>query len=78
MKTTGFVLALLATVAHAAPLTNAPAASQPGQEPFSETRYGLALSDPYRWMEQPARAADRTAWIKSSSDHTVAELAALP
>ena len=81
MKTTGFVLALLATVAtasHAAPLTNAPAGSQPPQEPFSETRYGLALSDPYRWMEQPARAGDMTAWIKASSDHTMAELATLP
>jgi len=78
MKTTFFVLALLATSAHAGPLTNAPAASRPPQEPFNESRYGIALSDPYRWMEQDARAPEMTAWIKSSSDHTVAELAALP
>src|SRR5471032_3412581 len=78
MKTTFFVLALLATSAHAGSLTNAPAASRPPQEPFNESRYGIALSDPYRWMEQDARAPEMTAWIKSSSDHTVAELAALP
>ena len=78
MKTTCFALALLATAAQAAPLTNAPAASQPRQEPFSETRYGIALSDPYRWMEQDARSADMVAWIKSASDHTTAELGALP
>src|ERR1039457_4228702 len=78
MKTTFFALALLATAAQADPLTNAPAASRPPQEPFSETRYGIALSDPYRWMEQDARAADMTSWIKASSDHTVPELATLP
>ena len=78
MKTTCFALALLAIAAHAAPLTNAPAASQPRQEAFGETRYGIALSDPYRWMEQDARSADVTTWIKASSDHTTAELGALP
>ena len=78
MKTTCFALALLAIAAHAAPLTNAPAASQPRPEPFSETRYGIALSDPYRWMEQGARSADMVAWIKGASDHTTAELGALP
>ena len=78
MKTTLLALALLANTAHADPLTNAPASTRPAQEAFSETRYGIALSDPYRWMEQESRAADMTAWIKSASDHTVAELAALP
>ncbi len=78
MKTTVFALALLAFGAHAAPLTNAPAATRPASEAFSETRYGQVLSDPYRWFEQDARSADLTAWIKTASNHTVAELGALP
>ena len=78
MKTTLLALALLANAASAGPLTNPPASTRPAQEAFSETRYGITLSDPYRWMEQESRAADMTAWIRSSSDHTVAELAALP
>ena len=78
MKTTLFTLALLATTAQAAPLTNAPDAIRPPQEAFSETRYGMTLSDPYRWMEQDTRAADLRSWIKASSDHAVAEFATLP
>lgn len=78
MKTTIIALAVLAGAAQAAPLTNAPAASRPAPEAFSETRYGLALGDPYRWMEQPAREGDVAAWLKSASDHTVGELATLP
>ncbi|MFL6696280.1 MAG: prolyl oligopeptidase family serine peptidase [Vitreoscilla sp.] len=78
MKTTFLALALLTTAAHAASLTNASASSRPPQEPFNETRYGIALSDPYRWMEQDSRVAEMTTWIKSASDHTVAELATLP
>ena len=78
MKTTAFALALLAVAAQAAPLTNAPAATRPASEAFSETRYGQALSDPYRWFEQDARSADLMSWIKAASAHTVAELGALP
>jgi len=78
MKTTFFVLALPATAAQADPLTTAQAASRPPQEPSDKTRHGSAPSDPYRSMEQGARAADMTAWIKASSEHTAAELAALP
>ncbi len=78
MKTASFAAILLAAGAHAGPLTNAPASQRPAAEPFSETRYGLAISDPYRWMEQDARAADLTAWLRAASDHSVAEFAALP
>jgi prolyl oligopeptidase len=78
MKMTLSALALLAFGAHAVPLTNAPAATRPASEAFSETRYGRALSDPYRWFEQDARSADLTSWIKADSNHTVAELGALP
>ena len=78
MKNALFALALLASGAHAAPLTNAPAAARPASEAFSETRYGQSLGDPYRWFEQDTRSAALTTWIKASSDHTVAELGALP
>ena len=78
MKSTFLALALLTATVHADPLKNASATSRPPQEAFNETRYGIALSDPYRWMEQDARAPEMTAWIKSSSDHTVSELAVLP
>lgn len=70
--------ALIIGLAQAGPLSNAPAAARPAPEPFTELRYGLTVDDPFRWMEQPARAADMKAWIKAASAHTVAELAANP
>jgi prolyl oligopeptidase len=78
MKTTVFVLALLAAGAEAAPSSNVPAPTPPAPEAFSETRFGQTLSDPYRWFERDARAADLASWVKAASSHTVAELGALP
>lgn len=80
MKQAGLILALLALMgaARAEPLGNAPGGARPAPEPFSEVRYGLAIDDPFRWMEQPARASDMRAWVKAASAHTVAQLTALP
>jgi len=46
--------------------------------PFHETLFGTEIDDPYRWMEDPARQADVTAYIRAANAHTTAELAALP
>lgn len=46
--------------------------------PFSETQFGDRVDDPYRWMESSERAADVTSFIRRSSEHTRAQLDALP
>ena len=51
---------------------------RPAQEAFSETVFGVPIDDPYRWMEDPAREQEMVKWVRSASDHTVSELAALP
>jgi prolyl oligopeptidase len=72
-------------VALAAFLIAAPAAAQlatptdkvPRVE-AAETRFGIATADPYRWMEEPARAGDVAAFVRAMSASTVAQLAKLP
>lgn len=73
------MLALVLALACAAPafaLENGPA--PPKAEAFSETKFGVAIEDPYRWMENPARAAEWTDWVKQSSTATRSQLGALP
>jgi len=67
---------LLAGAADAQPLTNAEA--RPAAEPVRETLFGQEIDDPYRWMENADRASDVASFIRASSAHTVAQLAALP
>lgn len=57
-------------------LTNSPVA--PKSEPFTEAVFGTTVSDPYRWMEDEKRKPDVDAWLKAASEHTVAQLTALP
>lgn len=57
-------------------LTNAPTA--PRTVPFSETVFGTEVRDPYRWMEDPANAAELRAWVLATSEHARHQLAALP
>lgn len=51
---------------------------QPSAEPFSETVFGVAIDDPYRWMEKPERRDEMKRWVEASGRHTARELAALP
>jgi prolyl oligopeptidase len=50
----------------------------PKPEPLTETVHGITVSDPYRWMESPARHDEMVAWVKASSAQTTAALARLP
>ena len=73
----GIIAVLLcATPLHAQILTNS--ASKAPAVAFSETAYGQTISDPYRWMEDPARKPDMTAYIRAQSEFTTAELRKLP
>jgi len=56
-------------------LTNYPAI--PKAEPVTETKFGVAIEDPYRWMEKADRRAELDAWVNASSLHTTTQLAKL-
>jgi prolyl oligopeptidase len=56
-----------------------PATTQPpvaAIRPVVDTYFGVAVSDPYRWMEQPS--AELTDWMKRQNDFTRRTLDALP
>ncbi len=57
-------------------LTNHPA--QPRIAPFRETVFGNDVSDPWRWMEDAKQKPELITWMQASSEHTRAQLAALP
>lgn len=65
-----------APAAFAQPLSNA--ATRAPAEPVRETVFGQTIEDNWRWMERADRAADVEAFIRQSSMHTVARLAAFP
>jgi prolyl oligopeptidase len=73
MKSAVFLIFLAA----AAPLANPPVTAPPAIA-FHETVFGVSINDPYRWMEDPAKQAAMTDWVKASSAATVADLAKVP
>src|SRR5689334_19132113 len=50
----------------------------PKAEPLHETKFGIPIDDPYRWMEEPARVGEWTDWVKQSNAHTRTQLGAIP
>lgn len=46
--------------------------------PFSETVHGIAISDEYRWMEDPATKDEWGGWVRTQSLRTRGMLDALP
>jgi prolyl oligopeptidase len=50
----------------------------PKAEPYHETVFGVAIDDPYRWMEKAERRSELEQWVNASSLHTTSQLAALP
>lgn len=50
----------------------------PAAEPFAETVFGIAIDDPYRWMEKADRRAELESWVNASSLHSTTQLSKLP
>jgi prolyl oligopeptidase len=68
-----FITALLL----GASTTTAIAATPPRAVPVTETVHGITLTDEYRWMEDPANAAEMAAWVKAESAEARKALEAL-
>jgi prolyl oligopeptidase len=58
------------------PLTNT--ATPARTVAFSETVFGVPVSDPYRWMEDPANASSMTDWVRSATAANMKQVAMLP
>src|SRR3546814_16468044 len=72
-------LAAAAIIACAATAQEAPKASvEAPKVPFTETRYGRTVDDPYRWMEDPKRASELARYVREQSNITIDQLADLP
>ena len=69
-----FACAQTAPAPKVAPTTAPPAARTAS---FSENRFGVTVSDPYRWMEGNDNA-EVTAWLRAQGDYTRAWLARIP
>ncbi|AGY59165.1 prolyl oligopeptidase [Gloeobacter kilaueensis JS1] len=73
--------ALIWALLSATPAVAAPLVSSKAPAPavaFDETVFRIHISDPYRWMEDPARQQEMVAWVRSQSDAATTALAALP
>src|SRR3546814_16077350 len=70
------VSAAAAIIACAATAQEAPKASvEAPKVPFTETRYGRTVDDPYRWMEDPKRASELARYVREQSNITIEPLA---
>ena len=81
MISTDRVRAATLLAASAAAAISAGLAAQPvtvRAEPVTETIHGITLTDEYRWMEDPANAAEMLAFIEAENTLTRAMLDALP
>ena len=55
----------------------APAPGAPPARPVTETFFGTAVPDPYRWLED-FKAPEAAQWMKAQAEHTTAQLARIP
>lgn len=59
-------------------LATAATVPPPAAVPLTETTFGQTLTDEYRWMEDPTKAAEMSAWVKAESAEARKVLEALP
>jgi protease II len=59
-------------------LASAQLAPGPRQILLNETIHGIALSDEYRWMEDPTNEAEWAGWVAMESQRSRKLLGALP
>jgi prolyl oligopeptidase len=69
-----FALAMTLLSSAAAPVSPPPAPTIA----FEETLFGDTVVDPYRWMEDPAKQGEVTAWLRANGEVAAARLRALP
>src|SRR3546814_18451047 len=72
------VSAAAAIIACAATAQEAPKASvEAPKVPFTETRHGRKVDDPYRWLEDTQRARELTRFVCEQSNITIANLSVM-
>ncbi|MCW4463524.1 prolyl oligopeptidase family serine peptidase [Sphingomonas sp. BT-65] len=76
--TRSFIAAALLLSATAMPASLCAQQVHAPKVPFAENVFGDAVSDPYRWMEDPARRGEMLAWLEASSSAARRQLEALP
>ncbi len=71
------LLLTLAACATPSALLTPSKVAPPATVAVSETHFGIASDDPYRWMEEPAREKEMVAWVRAMSDASTPQLRAL-
>jgi prolyl oligopeptidase len=78
MRTKALIFILAAAAAQAGAQTAGGAAQPARQVALAEEQFGIRIEDPYRWMEEPANAAEMSAWVAAQSARAIPLLEALP